>query len=733
MPLARRKAFIEALIFVDNADLSDKLGVIEEHIQGWIALSPALRDALPDLAMQFARHHPHDLIGPSWETNMGWRNLTGVFGAGATDIALEVIAALGDDAQDVGGDSWLALAAHLAPTVSMAALGTGLERFLPLSEATLPHEVAGGPWTPALTPPEGAVETSAGLIWSRLGAVEAADRWRAAHALRRLAELERFDVIDAIVARFDTDGGAFRDQSLPFYRMHAQLWLLIALARIARDRPAHIARYRQILERIAFGDGLPHVVMRAFAGEALGAYAKTLDSGPRADFEAKLKQVNRSPFALSTERPTGPIGRYAKRPEGETRPEPHFGIEYDFGKYQIAPLGDRFGLPDYAIEDAVSAVVRGWAPGVGHMFDCPRRGQHDHGRGGATSGVPASDRYGSYLGWHGLMVVAGQYLATRPVYAYSHGERAWEGYLERFLLSRSDGYWLSDLTGFTPFDIATPLPMPQTEDDDFLKPEDARLLSNVLGLENGKLLARPLIVEGYWPLEDGVTIQVASILADRRSAEAAMIAAVTVEQSQTWLPATDDDLDYQVKRSRSEVFAWLREGDDGGSRLDRHDPYAASTGRNAPAPSDMTVAVLGLVPDDSRELVWRDRSEQFLTAEFWGGESKGDDRERSGERLFAEPAILQKLLHRLGKNLVGLVKAEQYIPSSQDVEKSRRAYRTMAFTIDPEGKVRVLTRMSAQMRAKLATISAYDRSEFYARYQVFRWGADTNPDKRGVA
>ena len=62
-----------------------------------------------------------------------------------------------------------------------------------------------------------------------------------AHSLRTASRLGRTDVIYAVIVKFGMkDAGPFHAQESPFFYLHAQLWLLIALARIALDDPGAV-------------------------------------------------------------------------------------------------------------------------------------------------------------------------------------------------------------------------------------------------------------------------------------------------------------------------------------------------------------------------------------------------------------------------------------------------------------------------------------------------------------
>ena len=205
-----------------------------------------------------------------------------------------------------------------------------------------------------------------------LGSPRASDRWRAAHSVRCFAKFERWKVVDALVARFRTENAhPFQAPELPFYYIHARLWLLIALARIAMDDPKNIARYHKVLIRIVLDKESPHVLMRHFASRTILA---CLDSGNlklSARMEKQIRAINLSPFPrLRKKLKEGGYGSfYQGRPKGIPEPKKEFHLDYDFDKYDVHSLSDVFGKPGWEVKDLISEVVHGFEPNVKSMYE----------------------------------------------------------------------------------------------------------------------------------------------------------------------------------------------------------------------------------------------------------------------------------------------------------------------------------------------------------------------------
>ena len=717
-----RMKFLRALVHANSAQLSAKLRAIEDHLPRWRENSANLRDALPSLALELAGKHAAELVGNSWEASAGWRELTVTFGAGHDEIAERIIATLGPTAIEIGGDSWLALAAKFAPKVSDDAFARGLERHLTLSGATIPKEVGDGPWRDGLAIENDAAAVAASLVWARLGHFRAAARWRAAHAIRRLSAAGRADIIGLIVNHYDREtAGAFGSDALPFYQMHARMWLLIALARVAKDDPATVLPHRAILEGVAFNTEYPHVAMRDFAAQALTSLLPLLEAGDALELGGRLTAVNTSPFAHAPREGFG-VDFHQNRPEDKPRSEDEFHLDYDFEKYQATRLSDTFGSPRWELDDAITRWVRQWDTSVRAMYDCPRLGTDRFEEGSWSSGsMPPVDRYGGYLGWHALMLAAGELLAARPVTGQSWKNDAWADFLKEYLLSRPDGRWLADVTDLFPLDLPTEIPMPDS-DGRPIEPGDHALLASLAGDPND---ANWVTVKGYMTHSGDVTTSTRSIVANRLDAKATVFAVLSDPKFFRWLPDEDDEINRHFRVDGHSVRAWLQPERENERQIDRHDPYAATTAMRRPLPADWVIADFGLVSMDGVIRDWSAQGDKVLFAEAWGAEGgRGEAHwDRSGERISVSKKFLSTLLQGDTDNLVVTVKAQQYRKntSNRGGDTSSFVHRSTVFTIDREGKIWSPKRIPSKVKAAIATLDARDAREFSQRFPLIRF------------
>lgn len=719
---ADRLGFVRAVVEVSAATLADKIRALDDYLEHWSASSAAMRDALPELGLRLASKHAIELAGSSTDAWGGWRGLERYFRAKRVAIVEHVVASLRGAADSLGGNAWLALAARLAADASDSAIAEGLERFLASSGEKLPAEIGDGPWDARFAVPGDEATLVAGLVWARLGHPVAAMRWRAAHAVRRLAEIGRFDVIERLIECFEFGSGLpFSDAKLPFYVMHAQLWLLIALARVAKDSGDALVSRRSFFERVALSTEFPHVAMRAFAIDVLREIAPILGSDDRDTLIVRLASANLSPYPHAP-RSDYTEFRYVSRPDSSPRPDNAFYLDYDFNKYQVERLCRVFACPGWEVEDRIGAWVRRWDGIVGAMHDCPRSSSYDETW--SSGYMPNRDRYGGYLGWHALMLVAGDLLATRPVMGEDWSGDAWAAFLKEYTLSRDDGLWLADLTDLFPLDLTkeADMPMPESGDGGRAR-EDSRLLAPLLGIDERKITAEWVPVAGRWSIGHATTVTVRSVLANASDARSTVMALLSDEPFFRWLPDDEDEIARHFGRDGHTVQAWVAETPHTERQLDRHDPYASTTALDRPFPTVSSRELLGAVPDDSVVRRWSVNAAPAFRAEAWGAEGgRGEQAwSETGSRLFVSGDVLLSLLNATDRSLVVALKLQKYHKgksSGRSGDTGAFTHRSLTVIINGRGQIWAPRRLSRPATQALATVDPDRRRDLYPRFRA---------------
>ncbi|MFM0639039.1 hypothetical protein PQQ63_20330 [Paraburkholderia metrosideri] len=719
---ADRLGFVRAVVEATAATLADKIRALDDYLEAWGKSSAAMRDALPDLGLRLATKHAAELASSSTDAWGGWRGLEQYFHADRASLVEHVVAALRSTADSLGGNAWLALAAKLASDVSAGAMAEGLERFLANAGEKLPSEVGDGPWNARFAVPPDEAAFIAGLLWARLGHPVAAMRWRAAHAVRRLVVVGRFDVVEKLIERFEpAQNSPFGDAKLPFYIMHAQLWLLIALARVVKDAAPVFTHHCAFFERIAFSAEFPHVVMRAFAIDILRELAQSLAINQREAVIAKLASANQSPYPYAPRSDYREL-RYASRPAASPRPEDGFHLDYDFNKYQVERLCHVFGCPGWEVEDRVSAWVRRWDAKVRAMHDCPRSNSHDESW--SSGYVPDRDRYGGYLAWHALMLVAGELLARRAVVGEDWDGDAWAAFLREYTLSRDDGFWLADLTDPFPLDLTreADIPMPESGESGTVR-EDSNLLAPLLGLVDGKVATDWLPIAGRWSIGRDTTVTLQSVLANASDARAVVMTLLSDKPFFRWLPDDEDEINRHFGDDGHTVQSWIAKTPNTERQLDRHDPYGAATALDRPFPSDWTRDLLGTVADDKAIRHWSIDGASAYRAEAWGAEGgRGEYAwNETGYRLFVARGALFSLLRLSERSLVIVLKLQKYHrgkSTGRSGDTNAFTHRSLVLVIDGHAQIWSPRSLSRRANEALSALDHDRRQDIYPRFRA---------------
>jgi hypothetical protein len=718
---ARRLEFVRAVVEVTAATLSDKIYALNEYLDEWSKLSVALREALPTLGLRLGTRHAAELASSSVEAWGGWRGLEQHFHVDPSSLVEYVVAALRSSAHSLGGSAWLALAARLAPGADAGAIAEGLERFLANSTQKLPAEVGDGLWSVGFSVPADEAAFVASLVWARLGHPDAKMRWRAAHSVRRLTAAGRHDVTTKLIERFNSSASPFNDATLPFYVMHAQLWLLIALARVAKDESSNLVIHRSFFENIAFSTEFPHVVMRAFALDIVSVLATSLAPSEKEALIAKLALTNRSPYPHA---PRTGFGEYCymDRPDTSLRLENSFQLDYDFNKYQVERLCRVFGCPGWEVADRIDAWVRRWDKDVRGMHECPRSRGHEEGS--SSEYVPGRDQYGSHLAWHALMLVAGDLLATRPVVGKDWDGDAWTGFLKEYTLSRPDGLWLADLTDPFPLDLYRDegVPMPESGERSTAR-EDSKLLAPMLGLADGKVSAEWVPVAGRWSIGQDTTVSVRSVLANASDAQSLVMALLSEEPFFRWLPSDEEEVARDCGGDGHTVRPWVAKQPDTDLQLDRHDPYAAMDAVHRPFPSDWVQDLMRTSPDDPVVRHWSTNGKLAYRADAWGASGGRGEYAWSlaGHRLFVHSNEVLSLLRSSDRNLVVSIIFQKYHKgksTGRPGDTSAFTHRCLVEVIDEHGQVWSPRGLSRRATNALKTLDTDRRSDFYTRFRA---------------
>lgn len=541
-------------------------------------------------------------------------------------------------------------------------------------------------------------------IYSELGHIAQAPRWRAGYGLRILARLGNRDMLEQVRQRYDHRAEpAFSHPEAPFYFWAAKLWFMMALARIAWETPDSIQGFRDWLFEQAESAVFPHLLVRASAKHALQGLAHADPNNFSEADCARIAAINTSKLLAqqsTTQRWNKGFDRH--RPIGEEGRRFRFDT-MDSLPYWYSPLMRCFAEPDPGV--FLEWAERWIVDDLGVTSDIwsydKLRGNHRFNRRGFDSSsshgsIPAIERYRTHLEWHALYLAGGEALAAWPLAADAE-EDDWDNF--NYWLSRQGPTlapaWLGDLRGPKPLE-AIAWQAPQL--DGWLKMPNNDAFRRALGLDRSDWL----VVSGHRWLHYGEasgSTRVESALVSREMATSLRLALEASESSYDYRLAVNDDENLVVASGRF-VLKPLLADHNGDTELDIHDPLRGEVSASGQLPHPNIIALLGLVRDPSGLPVWRDPT-GVVTVErvAWSDPKQPDERASrhfaQGEDLLFRRSAISRVLETYGLDLITEVTFNRRIGevsyAHKKVKKHEREYdRIILYRHD--GKIEASTR-----------------------------------------
>lgn len=560
------------------------------------------------------------------------------------------------------------IAEHVPPEVA-AMIATGfVERLL----AEIPKEHRTTVLHDQL--PSDPAEATARFLYALMSDVEVPLRWRAAHAVRRLARLGDAAAIDALAGLLDRrDETNFRDPDAPFYWLSARLWLLVAIDRVADEAPHLLAPHARLLLAIATAEELPHVLMRSLAASAVMKLANTGAITLSKDEKTSLAAVNTPalpavPAPKATQRGFGHVHYDA------VKDRQHSFDTMDTVPYWYGPASAIFAevTSDTFLDVAETFIVKAWTDGsVERAWDRQPRvnrlsrrdlsTMHRHGS------LPSLERWDTHLEWHAMFCTVGALLRTHSVTQPDEFDdydtlSAWLG--RQGLTAPPE--WLSDL--LAPKPAEPELWREPANPEAWFSEVTEEELSTIVGLDADSLL----VVAGRWNARTRRVGWNAEVMSALVSPDCALDLLSELASKPTrhdyYLPLEKDEHESEI--SSSQIFGWVRSRD-GDLGLDEHDPLRNGISGSAYEPGKLVNEALGLTQaiEVGRPTWHQDDGHKSFVTEEWG-ELAGDQDERlrnhgspvssHGNRLRVASSALLDVLEAVGLDLILEVTHEKY-------------------------------------------------------------------------
>ncbi|MEU9890347.1 hypothetical protein [Sphaerisporangium sp. NPDC051011] len=653
----RRPAVLDALGRATRATQMDFENLAQAAAQRpqSLALKKARKQLGTTLASRFARYICTRAYDDSSIVTVA--EATGTTVSNLTQIALQE---LGRSAHQLAYRDYFLLASNLANMLDPQPAGEVFDALADLFDDLAPSGTSSdGPYGSLSPPPADSASYIAGLIWAALGDISDKSRWQAVHAVLLLVRLGCKDDLDAL-AQFAVGTKPvtpFLDARFPFYSLHARMWLLLALARAAKEPNATtVTGFTTWLTGVVRGPH--HAANQVLAQQTLvdlfershfaleSADADVLTTPVVADWvEMEYKQRQARPDPLLNG-------------DKDEDVEPERGrFFFDFEPYWCRDVAEIFGSTENHIArraaqaatkfDGYDVFAAGKDPRSDAGVYDQRRAYPDH------RSWPGEDTISFYMAVHALLTVGAELAETET--AYKEPESAEDSYtdwLAQFLPKRSDGRWLADRRDPPPIPAPDEVLAVQETKVDWPWTLSKRDFERVAGVGGDWVTVGANIHAAHDELAEDTLVS--SALVPHETARSLLVTLQTspLGPHSFRMPTTDDQHD-RPDNHPFELIPWLdmKEMHYG---IDNRDERGQGVGFPPTRPGENIISRFNLTTDEDQR-VWFQDGVPVLRSRVWSSMLPGlYERETGtrGEQFEIHHEFLRTVLQELDTTLV---------------------------------------------------------------------------------
>lgn len=554
-------------------------------------------------------------------------------------------------------------------------------------------EFADGLWDEKFNPGGDPDKVVAQALRFILGHPDKRLRWRAVHALRRIVNSGNTNVLKELIENQNlATCHPFQDFSFTYFWISAKLYLWVSIARLAKENPKEISKFKdEIIRELSYNE-LPH---------ALIYYFIKLTCQNLMEYDDSIFSTNEKILIdnlLVSQHPKIVEDRYSRKQRKYASADQSLRFNFDAMDtlpYWYSHLGDCFNLSEYDVADIADRYISEiWGYSGDHYKDdhvtVPER---EYGLTSNRQGsLPTVENLRTYYEYHAMYCAASDLLEKEPLVDYS-SFRTWDSWLESEALSWKD-YWLSDLRD--------PIPL----EEGFWKSEypkmDASWQDNIPDESYDKVLGlgvKPEIksvnLYGHYTkyIEYNYeSISIKSAIVSPESSDSLLRALQTAESNHDfWIPLENDHLHIDIEGFK--LFGWLRLIESENEGLDTKDPFSNDLSKCYMQFGNEASKVFDIGYSLDNKIAYH-KEKVIGTFRNWSnvGNRESYNRFESGGYFFnVDIGFVLKLLKRIKMDLIIECTISRNIKDQKyDYENNKKQNNSKLYLIKSDGKIRTL-------------------------------------------
>ena len=514
-------------------------------------------------------------------------------------------------------------------------------------------------------------QAAARFLFAYMGDCDLRLRWRAAHAVRRLARTGGDATLMALVAEYGRrEDRVFRARDFEFYWLAARLWFVLAWDRVAGERPESAARTGSALLEIALDDSFPHLLIRSFARDACEKLTAAGYLSLTTEESCRLARVNEAPL------PRVPADPSVRKTMGGYRHRDGFSYDNEDRRFQFdwtdtlpywyAPMLKSFAAVDGErfLREAERWIIDEW----GYSGDIRSLVQEERRRGRFTDrdwglssnnhgSMPTLERLRTHLEWHAMWCASGELLKTEALALcdeYHWNDLSAQIHQEKLV---EPPLWSADLLISTPLSARNWRSNKRPLEDWVAEVREADHRTEIFPCDRQAYV----VVDGSSERRASDRIEkigVCSALVEPATGRSLVRALQTMADSWDYGLPDEGDERLEIDEAPYRFLGWLQSSHRDYS-IDRKDPFRGRAFQISSRPGQRVTAACSLTRDGAGRPRWFDGEAEhpMFVYEAWGVGAEDEERYRYGFAVAGNRLVTHKeqLLNFLREQALDLI------------------------------------------------------------------------------